>query len=315
MNENKEYELDFDEDDIYADDTGETGNVGKDTDYDEDDLYAEEKPKLTRNQIMGIAAGAVVLILLFVLGIRMLADNSVTPTGDTETSTTTVVEEVPVTTTEGTTESFVTTAAPVYLPTDVEVEYYASDRNTWSMFNGVVGEINIPRLGIKRLVFQGLFDNEEFLYVNEFGEEDINGCIFGDYRNNFNILDANNVIYGHNMKDGTMFAPLLNLRDTAFFEDDSEVLIYFNSEGYNNIFKVYSVYEIDLTTFNFIQTGFADEQAKQDFIDKSQSLNIADALIFEDVPLDAKLITLSTCTNYGKNRFVVHGYLVNRDVV
>ena len=193
-----------------------------------------------------------------------------------------------------------------------EAYYKDSERGLWGLYDGVIGELFIDKLNMNYYVFQAI-DNEKYLDINENGESDKHGCIFGDYRNNFEYLDENNVLYGHNMADGTMFAGLLKMKNSDYFTDVEDYFINFNSLGYNNVFKVFSVYETDLTSFNYIKTGF-DTFDKMEFIDTVLEKNTLD--IFDtDIPYDSKILTLSTCTNGGKTRLVVHAYLVGREVV
>ena len=183
---------------------------------------------------------------------------------------------------------------------------------TYDNYNPVKAFISVSGTDINYNVFQA-DDNEKFLEADGFGEYSDHGSIFADYRNNLETLDENNVIYGHNMADGTMFAGLLKLRDSSHYVKDSDFLIYLDSRGYNNVFKIFSVYEVDLTTFNFIQTGFEGNE-KQEFLNTIKAMNQVDVLNSDEVSVDSKLITLSTCTQQGTHRVVVHGYLVAREV-
>ncbi len=51
------------------------------------------------------------------------------------------------------------------------------------------------------------------------------GSIFKDYRNTNEFLDKNTIIYGHNMKDGSMFADLRKYLDKDFFGGSSNVFL------------------------------------------------------------------------------------------
>lgn len=213
-----------------------------------------------------------------------------------------------------TTNEVTTVYNPTVIAEEPEYQYFYTDRGIFNLMPNVIGEIAIPAADINYLVVQS-DDNEYYLTRDENENEAKQGAIYGDYRNNFEYLDENNVIYGHNMADGSMFAGLLKLKDASNYVEDTDFFIYFNSKSYNNIFKICSVYEIDLTSFNYIKTGFADDVSKLTFLDNVSQRNELDILNPDEVPDNAKLITLSTCVDGGKKRFVVQGYLLSRSAV
>lgn len=59
-------------------------------------------------------------------------------------------------------------------------------------------------------------DNDYYLHHNYKNEKARAGSIFKDYRNTNEFLDKNTIIYGHNMKDGSMFADLRKYLDKDF---------------------------------------------------------------------------------------------------
>lgn len=214
-------------------------------------------------------------------------------------------------TTPSSTEAVTTTVySPVIIEEEPQYEFWFTSRTTFDIYENLVGEIAIPAVDINYLVVQSE-DNEYYLHRDVWQEDSDSGAIFGDYRNNFEYLDENNVIYGHNMADGSMFAKLLELRDFQF-ENDEDYFIHFNSKNYDNIFKICSVYEIDLTSFNYIKTGGFSDVDKLTYMENVRTRNENALLKPDEVPDNAKLITLSTCTGGGTKRFVVQGYLIAR---
>ena len=191
--------------------------------------------------------------------------------------------------------------------------FYEIDRDVVFGNENAIGYINIDGTDVSYTVVQA-DDNAYYLDKDEYGNSSESGAIFGDYRNNFSQLDRNNVIYGHNMASGKMFGTLTKMLSEDFYTEGTDTYIQFNSKYYNNVFCVYSVYEIDLTTFNYIQTGFADDAEFRQFIETTQQFNTVQALNAVQVPEDTRLLTLSTCVEGGKKRLVVHGYLYAREV-
>ena len=187
------------------------------------------------------------------------------------------------------------------------VGFYSSDRMTWE--KNVIGEIKIPGTLIEDLVGQ-CDDNTYYIDYDINDNPSNSGALFLDYRNSRRSFDSNNVIYGHNMKSGEMFGTLPRLKASDFFSNNENV-IYYNTIDYDNRFKIFSIYEIDLTTFNFIQTSFDDDSAFNKFLQTVITFNEVEAVEMEclNVTTDSKVLTLSTCTQGGTHRLVVHAYL------
>ncbi|MCL2664829.1 MAG: class B sortase [Defluviitaleaceae bacterium] len=69
-------------------------------------------------------------------------------------------------------------------------------------------------------------DNEKYVATTFAGKENPSGSIFLDRRNSPLLTDHVSVVYGHNMKNGSMFAPLVNLLNDGLIEDDGKILFY-----------------------------------------------------------------------------------------
>ncbi len=153
-------------------------------------------------------------------------------------------------------------------------------------------------------------DNDYYLRRSFYKSYLNSGSIFADASCLSPAENRNTVIYGHNMKDGTMFHSLHNLNNQTYF-DAAEIRLM-TSEGIY-VYEVYSVHqphEMD----KFFYTEFTDAEW-QDFLNwtKEQSF-----FPNSDVSLSVsdKIITLSTCvstTEEAAYRFVVHGVL--REVI
>ncbi|MCL2587879.1 MAG: class B sortase [Oscillospiraceae bacterium] len=72
---------------------------------------------------------------------------------------------------------------------------------------GTIGWIDVPDTGISYPLIQGS-DNNRYLHHTFLGVRNNSGAIFLDYRNAPDFTDALTIVYGHNMLDGSMFAPL-----------------------------------------------------------------------------------------------------------
>lgn len=89
----------------------------------------------------------------------------------------------------------------------------------------IVAWIQIPGIGVDYPVVQGK-DNEHYLHYTFDGKANKAGSIFLDYRNRADFTDSKVILYGHNMKDGSMFSNLKKYRDADFRTEQGKVVIY-----------------------------------------------------------------------------------------
>ena len=94
-----------------------------------------------------------------------------------------------------------------------------------AMNGDIVAWIQIPGIGVDYPVVQGK-DNEHYLHYTVDGKANKAGSIFLDYRNRADFIDSKMILYGHNMKDGSMFSNLKKYRDADFRKERGRVLIY-----------------------------------------------------------------------------------------
>ena len=93
------------------------------------------------------------------------------------------------------------------------------------MNEDIVAWIQIPGIGVDYPVVQGK-DNEHYLHYTFDGKANKAGSIFLDYRNRADFTDSKVILYGHNMKDGSMFSNLKKYRDASLRKEQGRVLIY-----------------------------------------------------------------------------------------
>ncbi|MBC1341747.1 class B sortase [Listeria welshimeri] len=151
-------------------------------------------------------------------------------------------------------------------------------------------------------------DNDYYLHHNYKNEKARAGSIFKDYRNTNEFLDKNTIIYGHNMKDGSMFADLRKYLDKDFFK--AHPTFSYESGLTNYKVEIFSVYETT-TDFYYIETNFPGKQDFDDYLEKVQQQSIYKSNV--KVSSKDRIITLSTCDtekDYEKGRMVIQGKLV-----
>ena len=151
-------------------------------------------------------------------------------------------------------------------------------------------------------------DNSYYLKHNFNKEYNVMGWIFADYRNKFDGSDKNIVIFGHNIKDGTMFGSLKNVLTKEWFNDESNHIITLVTEESENLYQVFSTYTIEPEDY-YITTNFNSDLEYQKFLTTIKSRSIYNYNI--DVNTSDSILTLSTCTANGTKRVAVHAKKIN----
>ncbi|MEX1308538.1 MAG: class B sortase [Eubacteriales bacterium] len=169
-----------------------------------------------------------------------------------------------------------------------------------------VGYIKIENTMIDYLVMQ-TDENEYYLSHNYRFEEDRSGAIFMDYRCDINDFSKtrNMILYGHRMKDGTMFKDLLKYQNQEFFRENR--IITFNTINGGYQWKIFAVMEIT-TDFYYIETEFPYDEMWIEFLKEASERSIYDTHT-NNYPNDI-VLTLSTCTTEENGRLVVMAKLL-----
>lgn len=170
------------------------------------------------------------------------------------------------------------------------------------------GWIKIDNTNINYPILQGQ-DNEEYLYKDINNEYIVSGSIFMNYLNN-GFDDQNTVLFGHNMKNGTMFANLKKYKEEDFFYNNNDIEIELSNGQYLK-YKVFSVYITDIND-NYTKTSFEDKDEYKEFLEriKNKSIYKSDISVNEN----DKIITLSTCSyEFDDARLVVTGKLIDKE--
>lgn len=111
-------------------------------------------------------------------------------------------------------------------PTESEAEEKTIDFEELRKINeDIVAWIQIPGIDVDYPVVQGE-DNEYYLHHTFRKEVNKAGSIFLDYRNRADFTEQRVIIYGHNMKDGSMFSNLKKYQDNAFRKESGTAYLY-----------------------------------------------------------------------------------------
>ncbi|WP_353625743.1 class B sortase [Bacillus sp. JCM 19041] len=125
----------------------------------------------------------------------------------------------------------------------------------------IVGWLAIGGTVIDYPVLQGE-DNDYYLNRNFKREQTRAGSIFMDYRNDPMSLGRHTILYGHRMKDGSMFSDLTSFTDESFFSNPPDMYIDTVTDQYD--IEVFAAYYTD-TRFYYIETDFESDQAFASF--------------------------------------------------
>ncbi|WP_300260763.1 class B sortase [Clostridium sp.] len=151
--------------------------------------------------------------------------------------------------------------------------------------------INVEGTNIDFPVVQGK-DNDFYLHNNFNKEKSFSGSIFVDSENNLND-DSNIVIYGHNMRNDTMFAQIKHFKNENFFNTNKYVTLY--REGKKTTFEIFSVYQENAKDLESqIKIKFANKKEYEKYLKEQESKSL-----FKREGIDLKdtdrILTLVTC--------------------
>ena len=179
----------------------------------------------------------------------------------------------------------------------------------WEVNPDVYAWITIPQTSIDYPILQHAGDNSYYLNYNIDGSYGYPGCIYTENMNSKEFTDNNTVIYGHNMKDGTMFAGLHKFLDASFFKENSKVYIYTPEKELSyTIFAAY-IYDDRHLMYSF---EFADQAVYATYLEDIQKIRSLNANFREgmEVTAEDKIITLVTCiANQDDKRLLVQAVL------
>lgn len=166
-----------------------------------------------------------------------------------------------------------------------------ADTVGWIMFDTV--DISYP-------IMQGE-DNGYYLNHTFSGKENKAGSIFMEAGNASDFTDYHTILYGHNMKNGSMFGKLKQYREETFFEENPYFSVYTEDKRYR-----YEIFSIQITAADsrVYTIGFCPNAEYQSFLEELVTNSWYER--GTALAVTNQVITLSTCVKADDERLVIH---------
>lgn len=192
---------------------------------------------------------------------------------------------------------------PNFTPTQVnwqDLVSLNSEIYAWIEFENAEMGINYP-------IAKGV-DNLYYLEHTVNGTANSSGSIYIDCENDPYFHDTNTFIYGHNMKNGSMFGNLKKYKNAEFFAGNEYFWIY--TPDSRSRYKIFAFYEPAADSDAYMWwSDFCDEYTA--YLQTAKANSMYDTGV--GVEADDKIVTLSTCTSRDEYRFIVQAKLIYRE--
>ena len=180
--------------------------------------------------------------------------------------------------------------------------YKENKNKAWLAVNSdYMGWLQIPGTNID-YPFVRSQDNIDYLTRDFYGQTSRSGTLFMDYRNLGNFNDRHTIIYGHNMRNKTMFHNLSFYQDAVHFAEYP--LIHLSGLYDSRTYLIFSVYVISADEYA-LTLNFENDHSYVDYLNELRSSSLHQ----QDIMLNAddRLLTLVTCSyDVNNGRTIVH---------
>ncbi len=177
--------------------------------------------------------------------------------------------------------------------------------------NETVAWIKVNNTNVNYSVVQ---HNDNEYYLNHDFNKKYNkvGWVYGDYRADFQYFGTNTILYAHNMTNRTMFGSLAWCLKDSWYKKEENQYIKLSTPYSNTVWKIFSIYTIKPEVY-YLKTYFKSNEEHQEFLDKIKSRSIYNFNLKENLTTDNKIITLSTCSDDGTKRIVIHAVMIKAE--
>lgn len=170
------------------------------------------------------------------------------------------------------------------------------------------GWIRVNKTNINYPFVQGQ-DNDFYLTHSFDKSKNSAGWVFADFRNHFDNLDQNTILYAHGRLDNTMFGSLKQVIDGSWYLEKENQFVHISFINQNTIWKVFSVYTILPETY-YITPNFDNDVKYQEFLNTIKTRSVYD--FGEEITINDKILTLSSCYD-DEYRVVLHAKLIGTE--
>ncbi len=265
---------------------------------------SKEKQNKNTNiyKILAIVFIAAFLICVVILGVRAVrqkaAQDKLNDLASQTTDTSNVVVD--------------TEAQDALASLGIEIPQKNIDWNALQEENAdIYAWIYIPNTKVDYPILQHPTEDDYYLDHNIDGSSGYPGCIYSQSMNSKDFTDSNTVLYGHNMKDDSMFGSLHEFEDNEFFDENPFIYIYTPEKTY-----VYTIFAA-CTAGNghlLYAYDFDTEAGFDQFVTDVSSVRDMNSHVRTGIGMvyGRKLLTLSTCiSGQSDKRWIVTAVLMN----
>ena len=170
--------------------------------------------------------------------------------------------------------------------------------------------IRIPGTVIDYPVLRSTGDQEFYLHHDADGNESVYGSIFSQNVNRKDYTDFLTVLYGHNMRDYSMFGSLKLFQESSVMQNNKYIYIYLPEITLR--YEIFAAYSIE-AVHPLYQFDQEDMQDHEDYLEQVEErgadVSTFDEELFETITEDSHILSLYTCNGDPDYRFVVQGVL------
>ena len=179
----------------------------------------------------------------------------------------------------------------------------------WAVNPDIVGWIMCEDSPVNYPIAQSA-DNSRYLNHLYDGKKGKAGTPFLDFENAPDFSDKNNIVYGHNLLDGSMFSSLTKYQEQSYFDAHPTMLLLTPGGGYR--MEIFSVFvakpgESGADTSPWRQRWATDGDYAA-WLEQTASRSVVQTGVTPSQ--NDRVLTLSTCIHSGKDRILVMGRLV-----
>ena len=154
-------------------------------------------------------------------------------------------------------------------------------------------------------------NNNKYYLKHDFNKRsNYAGWIYGDYRDDFEYFGTNTIMYGHNMTNRTMFGSLVWCLKESWYKNVENQYIKLSTPTSNTVWKIFAIYTIVPEVY-YLKTYFENNTEHQEFLNTIKKRSIYN--FNEEVTTENKILTLSTCTDDGTKRVVIHAKMIKAE--